>query len=323
MIIFKDVTKQYPDGMVAVNNLSLTISEGKLVSLVGPSGCGKTTTMKLINKLIPLSSGTITINGEDISKEDDVILRRNIGYVIQRIGLLPHMTIEENVSLVPKLKGWKKVDYERKVNDLLDLVGLDPSTYKKKYPLELSGGQQQRVGVIRALAGEPPIILMDEPFSALDPISREQLQAELKLIQKNIHKTIVFVTHDMDEALKISDEIVVMKSGYIQQIATPEQLVQSPANNFVRSFIGEDRVKQGEQSISEQKAYHFMKALNQAQINTFPSLSYDSTLQEVAHLMLQQEAGAVILMGKDNTPKGIIEKDQLLKELAGIKGGES
>ncbi|MFE8701351.1 ABC transporter ATP-binding protein [Cytobacillus sp. FJAT-54145] len=320
MITFNNVTKTFEDGTVAVDNVSFTVKTGNLVTLIGPSGCGKTTTMKMINKLIPLSSGEITINGNNISNENAVELRRNIGYVIQRIGLLPHMTIEENVSLVPKLKGWKKEDYEKKVDDLLDMVGLDPHIFKKRYPLELSGGQQQRIGVIRALAGDPPIILMDEPFSALDPISREQLQDELKLIQKNIHKTIVFVTHDMDEALKIADELIVMKAGSIEQIASPRTLLENPVNDFVRSFIGEDRVRQTLINKEELQASAIMQPFfDEDSNNLFPTLFYQSSLQKVAHTMLLKEAETIIMVDENGLPKGKIEKNQLLQELAGLK----
>ncbi|MDL4843114.1 ABC transporter ATP-binding protein [Aquibacillus rhizosphaerae] len=320
MITFNNVTKTFEDGTKAVDNVSFTVNEGNLVTLIGPSGCGKTTTMKMINKLISITSGKITINGNDIAHEDDVELRRNIGYVIQRIGLLPHMTIEDNVALVPKLKGWKKSEYLKKVDDLLDMVGLEPNIYKKRYPLELSGGQQQRIGVIRALAGEPPIILMDEPFSALDPISREQLQDELKLLQKNIHKTIVFVTHDMDEALKIADEIVVMKEGGIEQIATPSQLLQHPANNFVESFIGEDRAKRAIVSGETRKANAIMQQLpSTLETSNMHVVTQDTAIQEVARVMLLKNTDTIIVTNSTGAPTGLIEKNQLLQELAGIK----
>ncbi|HEX7065823.1 MAG TPA: betaine/proline/choline family ABC transporter ATP-binding protein [Bacillales bacterium] len=242
MITFENVSKKYPDGTEALKEISFRVREGELLTLIGPSGCGKTTTMKMINRLIEPSEGSISINGEDISKMDPVKLRRNTGYVIQQIGLLPHMTIAENVALVPKLKKWPKEKYQKRVDELLDLVGLDPSVFRERYPFELSGGQQQRIGVIRALAGEPPVILMDEPFSALDPISREQLQDELVRLQQEIHKTIVFVTHDMDEAIKIADRIVIMKDGEILQIDDSDHILRRPANDFVREFIGEDRL---------------------------------------------------------------------------------
>jgi osmoprotectant transport system ATP-binding protein len=246
LITFKHVGKKYPDGFVALKDIDFHIEEGELVALIGPSGCGKTTTMKMINRLIEPSSGQILINGEDISKKDPVKLRRDIGYVIQQIGLLPHMTIEDNITLVPRLKGWEKEQYSEKVDELLELVGLDPKEYRTRFPGELSGGQQQRVGVIRALAAEPPIILMDEPFSALDPISREQLQDELVKLQETIKKTIVFVTHDMDEAIKIADRIAILKDGEIIQFDTPERILRYPKNEFVKGFIGEDRLNDAE-----------------------------------------------------------------------------
>jgi osmoprotectant transport system ATP-binding protein len=245
LISFQHVSKKYPDGFEALKNINLQINQGELVALIGPSGCGKTTTMKMINRLIQPTKGKILINGEDVSEKDPVQLRRNIGYVIQQIGLLPHMTIEDNITLVPRLKGWEKERYLKKVDELLDLVGLDPYAFKSRFPSELSGGQQQRIGVIRALAADPPIILMDEPFSALDPISREQLQDELARLQESIKKTIVFVTHDMDEAIKIADRIAIMKDGEIIQFDTPDKILRHPKNDFVRGFIGEDRLRGG------------------------------------------------------------------------------
>jgi osmoprotectant transport system ATP-binding protein len=251
LITFKNVGKTYPDGFEALKNIDFQINEGELVALIGPSGCGKTTTMRMINRLIEPSKGTILIDGEDIANRNPVELRRNIGYVIQQIGLLPHMTIEDNISLVPRLKGWEKEKYDGKVDELLDLVGLDPKTFRTRYPSELSGGQQQRIGVIRALAAEPPIILMDEPFSALDPISREQLQDELVKLQDTIKKTIVFVTHDMDEAIKIADKIAILNKGEIVQFDTPERILRHPANDFVKGFIGENRLSADESSMPE------------------------------------------------------------------------
>ena len=242
MIRVEDVSKVYPDGFKALDKISFNIDGGELFVLIGPSGCGKSTTLKLINRLIDPTEGKIWIDGKDISMENPFELRRNIGYVIQNIGLLPHMTIGENVALVPKLKKTDPKVYKKTVNDLLSMVGLDPDTYRERYPSELSGGQQQRVGVIRALAAEPPIILMDEPFGALDPISREQLQDELVRLQQEIKKTIVFVTHDMDEALKLADRICIMEKGKIVQLDSPDHILRHPANDFVRSFIGQDRL---------------------------------------------------------------------------------
>lgn len=242
MISFQQVEKRIGDASI-IKGLNLDIHAGELFVLIGPSGCGKTTTMKMINRLIEPTAGRIEINGADISKTDPVELRRRIGYVIQQIALFPHMTIGENVALVPKLKKMERSQYEKKVDELLDMVGLDPKIFKNRYPAELSGGQQQRVGVIRAMAADPPIILMDEPFSALDPISREQLQDEFVRLQKAINKTIVFVTHDMDEAIKIADRICLMNDGTVVQLDTPDVLLQNPANEFVVNFIGAKRLR--------------------------------------------------------------------------------
>lgn len=244
MIRFDKVTKRFPDGTEALKDVTLDLPARQLTAIIGPSGCGKTTLMKMVNKLENPTAGAIYIDDEPITGMDEVKLRRSIGYVIQRIGLFPHMTIADNVSLVPKLLNWPADKTDERSKELLQLVGLDPAVFMERYPLELSGGQQQRVGVVRALAGDPNIVLMDEPFSALDPISREQLQDELRHLQQEIHKTIIFVTHDMDEALKIADTIVVMKGGQVEQIGTPQQLIDEPANEFVRNFIGTERINQ-------------------------------------------------------------------------------
>ncbi|MCR3922408.1 MAG: ABC transporter ATP-binding protein [Firmicutes bacterium] len=241
MVRFEQVSKKY-DNIEVVKRISLEINEGELVTLIGPSGCGKTTTLKMINRLIEPSNGTIYVNGEDILKQDPVQLRRGIGYVIQQIGLFPNMTIAQNIAVVGKLQGWSKEKMLARVKELLDLVGMEPASYMDRYPKELSGGQQQRIGVLRALATNPNIILMDEPFGALDPITREQLQGELKKLQAQLHKTIIFVTHDMDEALKIADRIVLMRDGEIVQAAAPDEMLRHPADDFVASFIGKDRL---------------------------------------------------------------------------------
>jgi osmoprotectant transport system ATP-binding protein len=243
MIHFNDVSKMY-GSFRAVHNVNLHIREGELVTLIGPSGSGKTTTMKMINRLIEPSGGTILINGKPVSEHNVVELRRNIGYVIQNIGLLPHMTLAENIAIVPKMQKWDKARYEARVDELLALVGLNPAQYRNRYPAELSGGQQQRIGVIRALAADPAIVLMDEPFSALDPISREQLQDEVLRLQQTLHKTIIFVTHDIDEAIKMGDRICIMNQGQIVQMDTPENILRHPADEFVSAFIGSKRMSQ-------------------------------------------------------------------------------
>lgn len=241
MIEFKNIIKKYRSKTV-INSFSLKVEAGQLVVFIGPSGCGKTTLLKMINKLIQPTSGKIVVNGSDISTVNPIELRRNIGYVIQNTGLFPHMTIKENLELIPKLKGEDPVAIEKKTNELLEIVGLDPKEYLHRYPKELSGGQQQRIGVARAFSTNSDIILMDEPFSALDPVTRSSLQDELFQMQKELNKTIIFVTHDMDEAIKIADKICILKDGDILQYDTPENILKNPANDFVSDFIGKRRV---------------------------------------------------------------------------------
>ncbi|MCB2358758.1 ABC transporter ATP-binding protein [Clostridium estertheticum] len=237
MIKFDNVSKIYPSGNIAVKSLSLEIKKGEFFVIIGPSGCGKTTTLKMINRLINLSDGTIYINGKKISEYNIHELRWGIGYVLQQIGLFPHMTIEENIAIVPELKKWDKRKIKDRITTLLESVGLKPDKYRHRKPSELSGGEQQRIGVIRALAADPAILLMDEPFSALDPISRKKLQQDMVNLQKKIKKTIVFVTHDMQEALALGDRICVMKDGEIVQCDTPTNILKSPKNDFVKNFF--------------------------------------------------------------------------------------
>ena len=242
MIEMKNISKKVGNKII-LDDISLKIDEGSFVVFIGPSGCGKTTTLKLMNKLIEPTSGEIYIDGKPISKEDPIKLRRNIGYVIQSIGLFPHLTIRENIELIPKLKkDQTDEEIEQKTLELMKMVGLNPDEFLDKYPSELSGGQQQRIGLVRAIATDAKIILMDEPFSALDPITRNQLQEWLYSLQEELKKTIVFVTHDMDEALKLADKICIMKDGKVQQYDTVENLLRNPANEFVRNFIGSDRL---------------------------------------------------------------------------------
>ncbi|MUV36758.1 Beta-(1--_2)glucan export ATP-binding/permease protein NdvA [Lentibacillus sp. JNUCC-1] len=238
MIEFKNVSKTFSDGTEAVSDISFKVNKGELLTLIGPSGCGKTTTMKMINRLIEPTAGDIYIQDKKVKTFNVHELRWNIGYVLQEIALFPHLTVAENIAVVPEMKKWKKNDISKRTKELLNMVGLDADTYARKMPSELSGGEQQRVGVIRALAADPDIILMDEPFSALDPISREQLQQDIRELQTKIHKTIVFVTHDIDEALALGDRVCLMQEGSIVQIDEPQILVTHPANEFVDHFIG-------------------------------------------------------------------------------------
>ncbi len=244
VVAFEHVTKRYggPDSAPAVDDLSLTVPAGEICVLVGPSGCGKTTSMKMVNRLIEPTSGRITINGDDVANLPAVELRRRIGYVIQQVGLFPHLTVGQNVEVVPRLLRWKQQRMRERSDELLELIGLEPAGYRDRYPNELSGGERQRVGVARALAADPPVMLMDEPFGAVDPIRRERLQNEFLRLQARLRKTIVFVTHDVDEAIKMGDRIAVLqRGGRLAQYDTPDAILAGPASEFVARFVGADR----------------------------------------------------------------------------------
>jgi osmoprotectant transport system ATP-binding protein len=242
MIRLDSVSKRFPDGTIAVTDLSLEVPTGEISVLVGPSGCGKTTTLKMVNRLIEPSGGRIYLDDEDVTGVDPVGLRRRIGYVIQQVGLFPHETIAANVGTVPRLLGWSRNRVSTRVNELLELVGLDPTTYRHRYPTQLSGGQRQRVGVARALAADPPVLLMDEPFGAIDPVTRTRLQDEFLRLQETVRKTIVFVTHDIEEAVKMGDRIAILEvGGVLAQYDTPAEVLGNPASDFVADFVGADR----------------------------------------------------------------------------------
>ncbi|MBS6007797.1 MAG: betaine/proline/choline family ABC transporter ATP-binding protein [Clostridium baratii] len=296
MIEIKNVSKKLGNRTI-LDNISLSIESGSLVVLIGSSGCGKTTTLKLINKLITPTSGEIFIDDKPLSKENTINLRRKIGYVIQNTGLFPHLTIKENIELIPRLKKEKSIeDIEKTTIDLLNMVGLNPETYLNKYPSELSGGQQQRVGVARAFATDAEIILMDEPFSALDPITRTSLQEELFSLQEELKKTIIFVTHDMDEALKIADKICIMKDGKVAQYDTPENILRNPANDFVRDFIGSDRVWNNPEFI---KAKDIM-------IKDPVAVKGKRTILQGIEIMRSSKVDSLLVVDKDNLLKGIV-----------------
>lgn len=241
MITFESVSKTYPGGVEAVRDLSMEMIEGETLVLLGTSGSGKTTTMKMVNRLIDPTAGHILIDGVDIMERDPIELRRSIGYAIQHIGLFPHMTVGENIAVVPRLLEWSREDIHTRVDMLLTTTGLEPEEFRDRFPSQLSGGQRQRVGVARSLAADPPIVLMDEPFGALDPITREQLQNEFQELESEIQKTIIFVTHDVFEAVKMGDRIALLDAGVLQQLSTPAELVESPANQFVDQFLGQHR----------------------------------------------------------------------------------
>ncbi|MFV0633149.1 ABC transporter ATP-binding protein [Demequina sp.] len=239
-IVFEHVRKQYPDGTVAVGDLSLTVMPGEILCLVGPSGCGKSTTLRMVNRLVEPTSGTITVGGADVLAQQAVQLRRSIGYVIQHVGLFPHRTVEQNVATVPGLLGWDKARTRARVRELLDLVGLPHARYGGRYPHELSGGERQRVGVARALATEPPVMLMDEPFGAVDPQRRRNLQQEFRSLQRDLGTTVMMVTHDIREAVILADRIAVFsEGGVLEQLGTPDQVTSEPANAFVEDFLAD------------------------------------------------------------------------------------
>ncbi len=320
MIRFDQVTKKFPDGTEALKNVSVSIRTGELTAIIGPSGCGKTTLMKMINRLEVPTKGDILIDEKSIKETDQVELRRSIGYVIQRIGLLPHMTIQKNAGLVPKLKGWSEEKTLNRVKELMTTVGLEPDIYLPRYPLELSGGQQQRIGVVRALAGDPNIVLMDEPFSALDPISREQLQKELRSLQKRIHKTIVFVTHDMDEALKIADNIIVMREGKIEQIGSPDDLIHAPANDFVRDFIGQERIDR-QRTFAQRKLQELANFFSHEKTNEHIEEISSNDSIKTAITMLEKPTVNLLAIHHEDKFVGYIDQTSLLRAVIAKEEG--
>jgi osmoprotectant transport system ATP-binding protein len=293
-IELENLSKRYPGSPhPAVDDVNLEIKAGETVVFVGPSGCGKSTTLKMINRLIEPTGGRIRMGGEDVTDIDPVGLRRKVGYAIQSAGLFPHMTVAQNIALVPRMIGWPKERIRNRVEELLDLVGLDPGEFHGRYPRQLSGGQQQRVGVARALAADPPVLLMDEPFGAVDPITRDHLQDELIRLQHELHKTIVFVTHDFDEAIKLGDRIAVLRErSHIAQYDTPEAILTSPADDFVSGFVG---------------AGAALKRLNLSRvrdvaITDFPTVTVDDPLQLVNHRLRSGGTNEILLLDRNRRP---------------------
>ncbi|MCM0650024.1 ABC transporter ATP-binding protein [Clostridium swellfunianum] len=303
MLEFKNISKVFKNKTI-IENISFTVNKGEFVVLIGPSGCGKTTTLKMINKLIPATSGNIYLDGKDILKEDVITLRRNMGYVIQQTGLFPHMTVGENIGLIPRLEKWEESKIVERTVELLNMVGMESEQYIDRYPCELSGGQQQRIGVARAFATNPDIILMDEPFSALDPITRSQLQDELFNLQQELKKTIVFVTHDMDEALKLADRICIMKDGKILQFDTPENILKKPADEFVEEFIGKNRIWQQPEFI---KAKDIMIA---EPVKT----SRSRTIVQAVEIMKSNKVDSLMIVDKANKLEGIVTLKNIRKQ---------
>ena len=243
MINYEQIAKSYQAGVNAVSEFTLSIAEGELLAIIGPSGCGKTSVLKMLNRLVEPTSGHILLNGEDIRTLDPIALRRNMGYVIQQVGLFPHMNILENITVVPDILGWPLEKQRTRAYELLELIDMNPSEFARRYPYQLSGGQQQRIGVLRALAADPAVILMDEPFGAVDPLTRTKLQQELKTLQTRLHKTILLVTHDIDEAFRLADRVLLMQGGRIVQLGRPAELLDHPATSFVREYVGGHRMQ--------------------------------------------------------------------------------
>lgn len=309
MIIFEHVGKEYEGGFQAVQDVSFQIERGELLVLIGPSGSGKSTTMKMINRIIPHTTGTIRVNGKDNTTYNPSELRRNIGYVIQQVGLFPHYTIAQNIALVPQLKGWNEKAIEERVEELLQLVGLDSELHASRYPKELSGGQQQRVGIARALAAKPDILLMDEPFSALDPITREELQKELLTLHEQLDITIVFVTHDMDEALTMGDRIAIMKDGRLLQLDTPEKLLYEPAHGFVEQFMGKHRI------IQNPELMPVTEIMAETVTTAHPNLSPERALS----LIRQKKITDLLIVDRQTKLLGVVSAYDLIKKMEHIQ----
>lgn len=291
-IVFKHVKKYYPGSeRPAVDDVSLEIEAGQLIVLLGSSGCGKTTLLKMVNRLYEQTEGSIFVNGKDTREIPVNELRRQIGYVIQQSGLFPHMTVEENIAVVPEMLGWDKEKISKRTDELLELVHMEPKLFRNRYPRQMSGGQQQRVGLARALAADPPFMLMDEPFGAIDAITRAKLQEELIHIQKKLHKTIMFVTHDVDEALRLADKIIVMKDGQAVQYDTPLNIIAQPKNEFVKDLIGGDDIIRQISLINVKAA---MEKTNgkMAQIEA-PAISHEEDLKSAMAMMLRTGAEAL------------------------------
>jgi osmoprotectant transport system ATP-binding protein len=308
MIHLDHVTKTFEgSAQHAVNNLDLTIETGTTVAMIGPSGCGKTTTMRMINQLETPTRGRILVDGRDISKIDQKELRRGIGYVIQQVGLFPHMTIARNVATVPRLLGWDRKRTDQRVDELLDLVGLEPAIMRQRLPHELSGGQRQRVGFARALAADPKIMLMDEPFGAIDPITRVRLQDEFREILRKVRKTVVLVTHDLDEAIKMGDRIAIMRDGRLLQYDTPQEILARPANDFIESFLGPDRAIKRLNLIP---VTAIMTAPEPSQGNT--SVPPDTSIHQALAMMLSNDIPGLQIKGADGVVIGYVGRNTIL-----------
>jgi len=319
MIEISGLTKRYGD-FTAVDNVDLEVADAQFVVLLGPSGSGKTTMLRMVNRMVEPTSGKVLVDGRDTASLKPEELRRSMGYVIQNTGLFPNMTIRRNVATVPRLLGWDRKRTDARVDELLDLVGLDPDTYGPKRPSQLSGGEAQRVGVARALAADPPLLLMDEPFGAVDPLTRERLQQEMKRLQEKVQKTVLFVTHDIDEAVLLADRIALLRAGVLQQYSTPELMWREPANEFVRGFFGENlglRIM----------ARHCLSSVAldplspDTNVNALPRVAASATLKEALAELVGSRADRVLVVDGD-TPVGTFAFDALVRALGDGSGGD-
>jgi osmoprotectant transport system ATP-binding protein len=310
-ISLEGLRKVYPDQTVAVDNLSLDIGAGEVVVLIGPSGCGKSTVLRMVNRLIEPTAGRVKVDGEDVTQVDPTQLRRKIGYVIQNVGLFPHQTVRTNVGTVPRLLGWDKARVAQRTDELLDQVGLDPARYGKRYPHELSGGQRQRVGVARALAADPLVLLMDEPFSAVDPIVRGRLQEEFLRLRSTVRKTTIVVTHDLQEAIRLGDRIAVLSEGaHLEQYATPAELLANPANDFVERFIGDDRgIMRLSVTPVPRDGLRDVSTLPAADADGAPRVTASATLREALAEMLAAGSDAVLVTDGDGVIGALTAED--------------
>jgi osmoprotectant transport system ATP-binding protein len=312
-IVFDHATKRYPGRATpAVDDLNLSIPAGEVCCLVGPSGGGKTTAMKLVNRLVDLTSGDVRIDGQSVNALDETELRRGIGYVIQQVGLFPHMTVAENIATVPKLLGWSKAEIAQRVDELLELVDLPAKDYRSRYASQLSGGERQRVGLARALAADPPVMLMDEPFGALDPITRTRLQKELLRIQDEVRKTIIFVTHDIDEAIFIGDKIAILREGgVLVQYDAADEILSHPADEFVARFVGQDR---GLKRLSLKR----LTDVELAPVNgaVRPVADESTTLRDALSLMLSEGSEELLVVGPNQEPRGVLTIHRLTELLS-------
>ena len=307
MIRLEGITKRFgASPRPSVDDVTLEMPEGTTTALIGPSGCGKTTTMRMINRMIEPTSGRIFIEGQDVTELDPVLLRRRIGYVIQQIGLFPHMTVADNIATVPKLLGWTRARTDARIDELLALVGLEPERFREMMPHRLSGGQRQRVGVARALAADPPVMLMDEPFGAIDPIARERLQDEFKEILRRVRKTIVMVTHDLDEAMKMGDRVAIMRDGRLIQYATPDEILAAPADPFVETFVGPDR------ALKRLSLRTVETLLEPGSIDGAPVMDRGGSLREALARLIGSGASGVNVTAADGSIIGHVTRDAIL-----------